>query len=225
MEGNCAVWFKVDDKLPSNRKTRKVLRSHPEKRRDSAALGLWVLCGAWAGQNEAEAGWVPEAELDRFDDGWEQLAARLVDADFWWPEVLNGEPGFAFVNWAEYKPSQGASDDGRRGNHTRWHVARGVVSESCEFCPKDPGTLPDQPPENTDHRGDDRPDIAPESGTESGSIANPTRPDPTRGVQGVKRRTPGHSPPSNPKRPPRRTTPKEGHGSSTDSCQPAHPGT
>lgn len=184
------MWFKVDDKLHVHRKTRRLLNSHTSKRLDAAPMGLWVIAGAWAGQNAPGEGWVPEYELDRWDDDWQELVARLVTADFWWPESRGGEPGYSFVNWDEYKPSAGAHDDGQRGNHIRWHVQRKMVSPTCEFCPTEPGDSPEPPPDADDSSPRNRPDIAPsdrpESGHLSGGIANPTRtrpdtnPNPTR---------------------------------------------
>ncbi len=184
------MWFKVDDKLHVNRKTRRILKSHTTKRIDAAPMGLWVLAGAWAGQNESATGWVPEYELDRWDDNWQDLVVRLVDADFWWPESRDGEPGYSFVNWEEYKPGGGASDDGKRGNHNRWHVKRGVVSPTCEHCPREPDIASESEPDDPEvihrYRGDIGAMIAPESDHLSGHIANPTRtrpepdPNPTR---------------------------------------------
>lgn len=42
------MWFRVDDKFPDHRKVRQVRRSHPSKRRDASAFGLWALAGAWS---------------------------------------------------------------------------------------------------------------------------------------------------------------------------------
>lgn len=39
---------------------------------------------------------------------------------------------------------------GRRGNHKRWHVAKGVHDPECEFCVEDaPPEPPDEPPRST----------------------------------------------------------------------------
>ena len=67
------MWFKVDDGLPFHRKIRAVLKGHTKKRRDAATMGVWVLAGAWAGKHKTD-GWVPEEELDRWDDDWESIA-------------------------------------------------------------------------------------------------------------------------------------------------------
>lgn len=168
-------WFRGDDRLHAHRKTRAVLRSHPGKSRDAAPMGLWILAGTWAAQN-ATVGWAPSEELDRFDDQWEDLAARLVSAGFWWPETRGGEPGFGFVNWEEYNPSPGqSSEDGRYGNHVRWHVKRGIASPDCDLCPRDPGpdSPPDSTPDNPEPSGAIAPRLATRSPNESPSIAQP----------------------------------------------------
>lgn len=167
-------WFRGDDRLHAHRKTRAVLRSHPDKSRDAAPMGLWVLAGTWAAQN-ATVGWAPVEELDRWDDDWQDMAARLVDAGFWWPEIRGGEQGFGFVNWEEYNPSAGQpSDSGTYGNHVRWHVKRKMVAEHCEHCPSEPESVPESPIAS----GRIAPDIATESGCESHFIAQPN-PSPT----------------------------------------------
>lgn len=172
-------WFRGDDRLHAHRKTRAVLRSHPDKTRDASPMGLWVLAGTWAAQN-ATVGWAPIEELDRWDDDWQDLAARLVDAGFWWPEIRGGEQGFGFVNWEEYNPSAGQpSDSGTYGNHVRWHVKRKMVAEHCEHCPSEPESVPESPIAS----GGIAPDIAAESGCESQTIAQPNPiPTPTQPI-------------------------------------------
>lgn len=178
------AWLKVDDKMHAHRKTRRALSSHPTKRRDSAAMGLWLMAGAWTSQNNFTIGWVPEYELESWDDDWQELAKRLVTAGYWWPEQSDGEPGFGFVNWAEWNPSTDAAKSGTFGNHVRWHSNRGVVELGCEHCP----TEPDVAPDDQTVSGRIAPDVAPESGGESDRnretslYPTPTRPlpDPTR---------------------------------------------
>ena len=168
------MWMKVDDGLPTHRKTRAVLKSHEVKRRDAAPMGLWVLAGSWAGKNGTE-GWVPVDELDRWDDDPMPLVERLIDAGFWWWEERNGEGGYGFNDWHDYNdPADAASKAGTYGNHVRWHVNEGKVEPECQHCPK-------EPVEPEDHRGDiggrSGGDIAPDSGGESqlpsGAIALP----------------------------------------------------
>lgn len=97
------TWFKVDDKHHDHKKTRKALRGVRGKRRDAGAMGLWELAGSWSADN-LQDGFVPSDELFRWDDDWEALAARLVDADYWEPAEKDGEPGYQFVNWEEHQP-------------------------------------------------------------------------------------------------------------------------
>ena len=167
------MWMKVDDKLHTHRKTRRALRSQPDKRRDCAPLGLWVLAGSWCSQNGTE-GWIPAEDLDRFDDDWEALTERLVAADYWWPEVRDGEPGFGFVDWSEYNGRERESDSGKFGNHLRWHVSRGVVKEGCEHCPQPPESAPLSPPDSPPISPPIRtPESDPNRPPESPNIAQP----------------------------------------------------
>ena len=106
--------------------------------RDAAPLGIWALAGAWAGKNRTD-GWVPEDELDRWDDDWQTLVDRLVKAGFWWPHERDGEPGYGFNDWHDYNdPADAASKAGTFGNHVRWHVNEGKVDPECHHCPKEP---------------------------------------------------------------------------------------
>lgn len=175
------MWMKVDDGLHAHRKTRAVTKSHPDKDRDAAPMGVWVLAGSWAAQNGTD-GWVPEDELERWDSDWKTLVRRLVRAGYWWPSERAGEPGFGFTDWHDYNdPAGAASKAGTFGNHVRWHVNEGKVMPDCDYCP----TEPDEP--------EDYPDIAPDSGGDRGATRTPTRtriggaialpepePDPTR---------------------------------------------
>lgn len=167
------MWVKIDDRMHNHRKTRHVLRGDDSKSRDAAPMGLWILAASWAGQN-SPAGWVPADELDRWDDDWEPLAARLVKAGYWWPEERDGEPGFGLVNWQEYNPSTGASDSGAYGNHQRWHVNRGIVSPDCQLCPQEP--VPDEVGSSGGIAPRFPAEIAPES--EIIALPDPTRPEP-----------------------------------------------
>lgn len=166
------MWMKIDDQLHHHRKTRKVTKSHAEKRRDAAPMGLWVLAGAWAGQNNT-GGWVPAEQLDTWDDDWKALAERLVDADYWWAEERDGDPGYGFNDWFEWNTASAtAAEAGRAGNHQKWHVARGIVSPNCALCPK-------EPPSEEERESDTRPDgdgITPRSGATRPDVA-PDGPD------------------------------------------------
>lgn len=168
--------MKIDDRLHSHRKTRKVVRSHEDKGRDIAPMGLWVTAGSWAGQNGTD-GWVPKHELDRWDDEWETLAHRLVKAEYWWPEEREGEAGFGFVDWQDYNPASGSAAAGAFGNHKRWHADKGVVKPGCPHCPAIPDDLDLPDPESGgDIGGESGGDIASESRIIA--LPDPTRPEP-----------------------------------------------
>ena len=140
------MWMKIDDGLHAHRKTRAVTKSHADKNRDASPMGLWVLAGSWAAQNGTD-GWVPEDELDRWDDDWPTLTRRLVRAGYWWPADRDGEAGYGFNDWLDYNPeSEAASRSGSFGNHVRWHANRGQVDPECEHCPTEPNH-PDLPPD------------------------------------------------------------------------------
>jgi hypothetical protein len=174
------MWMKVDDRMHSHRKTRAVTKSHPEKMRDIAPMGLWVAAGSWSAQNGTD-GWVPDDELDRWDDDWQMLAKRLVSGGYWWPEERDGEPGHGFNDWQDYNLLTSASSaSGEFGNHVRWHVKRGVVEPSCEHCPSEPDEGESEPDEYPESGGDiggrSGGDIAANRGGESLSEShNPAR--------------------------------------------------
>lgn len=157
------TWYKVDDGLPDNRKTRHVRRSHPTKSRDAAPFGIWVLAGAWCGKNPTH-GFVPLEVLQEWDDDAVELADRLVKAGLWHIDDVHGELGYRFHDYADRNPvdADDPSTYGRRGNHIRWHEQKGVTDPECAFC-----------------RPDDRPDVGASRVPES-SRPVPTRPDPTK---------------------------------------------
>lgn len=163
------AWFKIDDKLPDNRKARAVRKSHATKSRDVAPFGLWTVAGAWS-----DDGWVPLEWLEDWDDDAEELAERLVDAGLWHKTIRDGEPGYIFHDWHDQNPVKDdldPSSTGTFGNHIRWHVQRKIVHPDCDHCPNEPD----------ESSADDRPDIAPISPPDIGVIGSeslPSRPDP-----------------------------------------------
>lgn len=182
------MWFKVDDGWWRHRKTRRLIRSHPAKRRDAGAAGFWALAGNWCAGAGTD-GWVPEDELEQFDDDWGELAKRLVVAEYWVPEAMDGEPGYRFINWPIYQPAKADVDRareaqgrmGREGNHKRWHAKRGVVDPECEFCQASGTRSGKRSGKASGTRSGDR--QRPDSGTPSGDrigseSGNPIRPDP-----------------------------------------------
>jgi hypothetical protein len=92
------VWFRVDDLLPDHRKVRKLGRYKVP------ALGLWTLCGAWAGRNLTD-GWVPDEVVEQYDSR-HHLAARLCDAELWERAKQNGETGYLFHDWSPINPTR-----------------------------------------------------------------------------------------------------------------------
>jgi hypothetical protein len=99
------TWFKVDDKLHSNTKIRKVLADEP------AALALWTVAGSWS-SDELTDGFVPDSQLPwLLPAGAEQLAQKLVNARLW--RRVRG--GYQFH---EYH----ADGDGTKRNPTREEV-------------------------------------------------------------------------------------------------------
>jgi hypothetical protein len=163
-------WFKTDDKLPNHRKARAVRKSHPDKSRDVAPFGIWVMAGALS-----DDGWVPLEVIEDWDDNAEELADRLVAAGFWHPTTRDGEPGYVFHDWPDHNPVKDDSDPskaGTFGNHVRWHVQRQEVRPDCDHCPKEPAAIAPMIAPN-------RPDIAPDSENDRPESL-PSRPVPTR---------------------------------------------
>lgn len=165
------TWFKVDDRFPESDKVIELML-RPE---GLAALGVWTLCGAWAA-GRGNGGRITEAVVKRFR-GTKKHVAALVSVGLW--DASDGD--WQFHDWDDYNESAEAAEAvkvaereaGRRGNHERWHVKRGVVAKSCPFCvgyptgdesggnrvpdasPDSgaipPGPGPDPDPEKTDH--------------------------------------------------------------------------
>ena len=99
------TWFKVDDKLHSNSKVRKVLAVEP------AALSLWVVAGSWSSDSLTD-GFVPDHQLPwLIPAGAEQLALQLVTARLW--RRVRG--GYQFHEWD-------ADGDGTKRNPTKIEV-------------------------------------------------------------------------------------------------------
>lgn len=78
----------------------------------------------------AQAAEWPIEDADRFVDALitARFMARLPDGAL----VLH--------DWYDYAGRLAESrEDGRRGNHERWHVQRGVVDPTCRYCRSDSG--------------------------------------------------------------------------------------
>jgi hypothetical protein len=164
------AWFRVDDRLPKNRKARAVRKSHKAKRRDVAPFGLWAIAGALS-----DDGFIPFEVLEEWDDDAQELADRLVAAGLWHATKRDGEPGYIFHDWHDQNPARDDNDPsstGTFGNHVRWHVQKKVVNPDCIHCPTEPDEMDDP-------SADIGATIAPTRG-DIGGESLPSRPDPTR---------------------------------------------
>jgi len=154
------TWFKVDDKLHSHSKVRKVLADDP------AALALWVVAGSWSSDNLTD-GFVPDHQLPwLIPSGADELAQKLVAARLW--KRVRG--GYLFHEWD-------ADSDGTKRNPTRVEVEEerrkkaeagrkgGLASGRTRSKPEAPASASATPPAE-----------APADGL----VEPPTRPDPTR---------------------------------------------
>jgi hypothetical protein len=88
------TWFKVDDSFHSH---PKVLAADP------AALGLWVVAGAWCGANLTD-GFVPDHVLPRLLPDPAELAQQLVTCGLW----RRSKGGYRFHDWGDYNPNSSA---------------------------------------------------------------------------------------------------------------------
>lgn len=145
------TWFKVDDKLHSHSKTRKVLAEAP------AALALWVVAGSWSSDNTTD-GFVPDHQLPwLIPDGAEGMARQLVAARFW--KRVKG--GYQFHEWA-------TDGDGTKRNPLRVEI-EAERKKKAEAGRK--GGLASGKTRSKDE--------APASAPASRFVEPPTRPDPT----------------------------------------------
>lgn len=123
------TWFKIDDKLALH---PKVLAA------GNAAIGLWVRAGSWSADQLTD-GKIPATMLTVLG-ATKRDAKRLVDAGLW----ETTPDGYQFHDWHEYNPTADAVRQGRsamtngstRGNHARWHAARGITDPECPHCQK-----------------------------------------------------------------------------------------
>lgn len=85
------TWFKVDD----------TLGSHPKARAAGlAAMGLWVVAGAWSSQHLTE-GFVPGWYVKSWPSGHKR-AADLVESGLW----IEADSGYRFHQWEERQPTK-----------------------------------------------------------------------------------------------------------------------
>ncbi|QDH85084.1 hypothetical protein SEA_DARDANUS_47 [Gordonia phage Dardanus] len=101
------------------------------KRQRAAAVGLWVLAGAWSAR-ELTDGYVPDFMLAELS-GTKALAGCLVDAGLW--DRLDN--GFIFRQWSKYNPTgeQVRSDRRRKADWVarKRSAVRAARETSCEI--------------------------------------------------------------------------------------------
>ena len=135
------MWFRVNDKFHSNAKIRKVRRSHPTKRRDASAAGLWFQAATWSADNKMD-GFVPEEVVETFDDDWEQIAQRLVDQigpsglGLFEPAVVEGEPGWIVHDFLEFNDSREEQERDQYATKMRNELHRDPVLKAA-ICKRD----------------------------------------------------------------------------------------
>lgn len=169
------MWFKIDDGWWHNRKTRRALRSHPSKRRDAGAAGVWSLAGDWSADTGTE-GFIPEDELEQWDDDWELIAKRLVDAGYWTEETRDGERGYLFHDWEGYQPLKAkiAADKAAAAERQqRWRDKHRNAAGRFQGDGE-------EPPLDDDRNALRERDITRESQGRVTDPVTPPRPDPTR---------------------------------------------
>ncbi|MGH3447090.1 MAG: hypothetical protein ACRDP4_05660 [Nocardioidaceae bacterium] len=121
-------WFKVSDDFHSHPKAMAA---------GSAAIGLWAVAGSWSSAN-LQGGFVPDYVIPRLAEDGPSLARKLVAAGLW----TRVKGGYRYHQWDERNPSlevaeklgEKRSQIARYGNHERWHAARNLVIDGCEWC-------------------------------------------------------------------------------------------
>jgi hypothetical protein len=104
------TWFKVDDSFHSH---PKVLAAEP------AALGLWVVAGAWCSANLTD-GFVPDHVLPRLLPDAAQLAEKLATCRLW----RRAKGGYRFHDWSDYNPSSDEVNKEREAARQRMRELR-----------------------------------------------------------------------------------------------------
>lgn len=112
------AWFKVDDKL----------HSHPKRHRAGLrAMGLWVICGSWCGDQLTD-GFVPRDMLAALG-GKPAEAKALVDAELW--EAVPG--GWQYHDWPAQNPTRSEVEgyrDRERQRKAEWRAKKSELRES-----------------------------------------------------------------------------------------------
>jgi len=157
------TWFRVDDRLPDHRKTRRA---------GTAAMGLWVLAGAWSSGHLTD-GWVPREVALRY--GTTRMAGRLVESELWVAGEVEGEPGWWFHEWTEHQPTREQVQLRRKADAKRQQKRRTSTASSERVEPVDSLWSED---ELAGRESASRRDSAASHGMSHGA-PDPTRPVPT----------------------------------------------
>lgn len=161
------TWFKVDDSFHSH---PKVLAAQP------AALGLWVVAGAWCSANLTD-GFVPDYAIPRLLPDAGPLAEQLVTAGLW----KRTKGGYRFHDWSDYNPRAEAVKEERAAARDRMRTLRAKRRTTAKKTADNPTLETDIGPVDNSEPAGQPPDC---SGEQAANVRDlfvtPTRPDPTR---------------------------------------------
>lgn len=148
------MWFKVDDRLSSSRKIKRIPRSIR-----LAAVGLWSLSGSWSAGEELD-GAVPDYILEDFG-ATDELVEALVASGLW----EKTPDGIQFHNWEEYQFTRAELEEKRERERQRKADWR---EKKAEEARREAEHVPADVPRDTtrDDQGDTHRDGA---GTDSGT--------------------------------------------------------
>lgn len=105
------MWHRSNDKAHANGKVRRVRRSHPTKRRDASAIGVWYQAALYSADHKLD-GFCPLEVIELFDDDWEDICRRLVEAigpsgnGLFIPGEVDGEEGYWINDFLKYNDSR-----------------------------------------------------------------------------------------------------------------------
>ena len=129
-------WIRLHLGYPRNKKVRPL---------SDAAFRLHVELLCWAAEEGTDG--LIEADLiptfGRPPKVWRELQDRCLLVDAGGKDLALHD----FLDWQEPAEDMAAKRDskraaqslgGSRGNHDRWHVQRGQLSETCPFCLAEP---------------------------------------------------------------------------------------
>lgn len=150
------TWFRVDDAIGTHPKIKRIPR-----RLRAAAVGVWVLAGAWSAAH-LQDGFVPGYMIEDWTDD-EEIPAALVAAGLW----RQHRDGYKFHDWADYNPTRAQVEERRAADAERKAAARARAASNRRNSGARPGG------QGADSAWDT-------AGTPSGQSAESALPDPTR---------------------------------------------